>query len=113
MRHNLDTKGGARAVTAQVCAKAHKLLMESLGHLPGVQIRAAIRRAYVHLDGLPKWSGERKYLSIYMSADDRAAVQKAADACGLPATVWIRLMATAHLTPLIEQLKVARKVLEG
>lgn len=113
MRHKLDTNGGARAVTAQMCAKAHKLVMESLAIPPSYWIKAAIREAYKHRGGLPDWSGQRKYLSLHTTADDREAIQEAASACGLPATVWIKLMATAHLTPLIEQLKAARKVLEG
>ena len=78
-----------------------------------VSINSRMRKVLLHAScycwGLSKWSEERKRLSIILDEDEREEVKRAATACGLQPTVWIRLMATADRTPLFEQLKEARK----
>jgi hypothetical protein len=113
MKYNIDTGGKPRAFSVPVSEAVHRELMEPIG---GSQVkRALFAAAWADTDDrcIPAWGDERKYLSLWLSPGQRKAIQAAADACGLSATQWVRLIATAHLSPLLEQLKEARKILEG
>jgi len=99
---------------ARLSAGAHELVhrsCEAAGVSFSEAMQRAIEKATQYVDGLPAWSGEHAYLSVRLDPDERAAVQAAAEACGLHPTVWLRLIATANHTPLLEQLRAARRVM--